>query len=48
MAGMVEVENLTKYYGNFPAIEDVSFEVKRGKSSDSSGPTGQGRRRPCE
>ena len=43
MAGMVEVENLTKYYGNFPAIEDVSFEVKRGEIVGFLGPNGAGK-----
>ena len=43
MAGMVEVKNLTKYYGNFPAIEDVSFEVKRGEIVGFLGPNGAGK-----
>ena len=43
MAGMVEVKNLTKYYGNFPAIEGVSFEVKRGEIVGFLGPNGAGK-----
>ncbi len=43
MAGMVEVKNLTKYYGNFLAIEDVSFEVKRGEIVGFLGPNGAGK-----
>ena len=43
MAGMVEVKNLTKYYGNFLAIEDVSFEVKKGEIVGFLGPNGAGK-----
>ena len=28
---MIEVESLTKYYGSFPAITDVSFTVGKGE-----------------
>ena len=40
---MVEVKNLTKYYGNFLAIEDVSFEVKKGEIVGFLGPNGAGK-----
>ena len=40
---MVEVKNLTKYYGNYLAIEDVSFEVKRGEIVGFLGPNGAGK-----
>jgi len=43
MAGMVEVKHLTKYYGNFLAIEDVSFEVKKGEIVGFLGPNGAGK-----
>lgn len=43
MAGMVEVKNLTKYYGDFLAIEDVSFEVKKGEIVGFLGPNGAGK-----
>ena len=43
MAGMVEVKNLTKYYGNFLAIEGVSFEVKKGEIVGFLGPNGAGK-----
>lgn len=43
MAGMVEVKNLTKYYGNFLAIENVSFEVKKGEIVGFLGPNGAGK-----
>ncbi|MCZ6535590.1 MAG: ATP-binding cassette domain-containing protein [Chloroflexi bacterium] len=40
---MVEVKHLTKYYGNFLAIEDVSFEVKKGEIVGFLGPNGAGK-----
>ncbi|GBD10788.1 putative ABC transporter ATP-binding protein YxlF [bacterium HR23] len=40
---MVEVQNLTKYYGNFMAIEDVSFTVRRGDILGFLGPNGSGK-----
>ena len=36
---MIQVENLTKYYGNLAAIKDVSFSVERdGQSRLSRSP----------
>ena len=40
---MIEVENLTKYYGDFIAIENVSFEVKRGEIVAFLGPNAAGK-----
>ena len=28
---MLEVKNITKYYGNFLAVDDLSFEIKEGE-----------------
>ena len=40
---MIEVEHLTKYYGDFIAIEDVSFQVKRGEIVAFLGPNAAGK-----
>ncbi|MFH1485385.1 MAG: ATP-binding cassette domain-containing protein [Chloroflexota bacterium] len=40
---MIEVEKLTKYYGDYPAIEDVSFTVKKGEILGFLGPNAAGK-----
>ena len=40
---ILEAKGLTKYYGNFPAIEDVSFDVRRGEVLGFLGPNGAGK-----
>ena len=40
---MIEVEHLTKYYGDFIAIEDVTFDVKTGEVVAFLGPNGSGK-----
>lgn len=40
---MVEVSGLTKYYGEFLAIQDVSFTVQRGDILGFLGPNGAGK-----
>lgn len=40
---MIEVQGLTKFYGNFKAIEDVSFTVARGEVVGFLGPNGAGK-----
>ncbi|MBI2866572.1 MAG: ATP-binding cassette domain-containing protein [Chloroflexi bacterium] len=40
---MIEVHNLTKYYGDFLAIEDVSFQVKKGEILGFLGPNAAGK-----
>ena len=40
---MIEVENLTKYYGPIKGIEDVSFTVDKGEVVGLLGPNGSGK-----
>jgi len=40
---MIEVENLTKYYGNRPAIENITFRVEKGEILGFLGPNGAGK-----
>lgn len=40
---MVEVSGLTKYYGEFRGIEDVSFKAQRGEILGFLGPNGAGK-----
>jgi ABC-2 type transport system ATP-binding protein len=40
---MIEVRNLTKYYGDYAAVRDVSFEVPKGQVVGFLGPNGAGK-----
>jgi ABC-2 type transport system ATP-binding protein len=40
---MIEVKNLTKYYGEHVGIKDVTFEVKKGEILGFLGPNGAGK-----
>ena len=40
---MVEVKNLTKYYGNIKAVDDISFTVNTGEILGFLGPNGAGK-----
>jgi ABC-2 type transport system ATP-binding protein len=40
---MIQVSNLTRYYGGFPAIQDVSFEVNQGEIIGLLGLNGAGK-----
>jgi ABC-2 type transport system ATP-binding protein len=40
---MVEVDHLTKYFGGFAAIKDVSFKAERGQVLGFLGPNGAGK-----
>ncbi|MDR2438685.1 MAG: ABC transporter ATP-binding protein [Planctomycetaceae bacterium] len=40
---MIEAVGLTKYYGDFAAIDNVSFNIKRGEVAAFLGPNGAGK-----
>ena len=40
---MIELQNVTKYYGDFPAVTDISFTVERGERVGFLGPNGAGK-----
>ncbi|MBF0502945.1 MAG: ATP-binding cassette domain-containing protein [Candidatus Riflebacteria bacterium] len=40
---MIEVKNVTKLYGNFKAVDDISFSVEKGEVIGLLGPNGAGK-----
>src|SRR4030067_2288630 len=40
---IIEVENLTKTFNDFVAVDDISFDVKKGEILGLLGPNGAGR-----
>src|SRR3982750_2405985 len=43
MSAMIECENLTKRFGNFTAVDHVSFTVSKGSIFGFLGPNGSGK-----
>ena len=40
---MIHVSHLTKYYGDYVAVRDVSFQVEKGQVVGFLGPNGAGK-----
>ncbi len=40
---VIQVQHLTRYYGNTPAVQDVTFEVRKGEILGFLGPNGAGK-----
>ena len=40
---MIQVENITKKYGNFTAVDSISFEIDEGEIVGFLGPNGAGK-----
>lgn len=40
---MIHVQNLTKFYGDYPAVRDVTFSIPRGQVVGFLGPNGAGK-----
>ena len=40
---MIEIQNLTKRFGDFTAVDDISFHVEQGEVLGFLGPNGAGK-----
>ena len=43
MENIIEIKNITKKYGNFTAVDNINFNVKKGEISAFLGPNGAGK-----
>lgn len=43
MENIIEIKNITKKYGNFTAVDNISFDVKKGEIFAFLGPNGAGK-----
>jgi len=43
MSNIIEMKNINKYYGNFHALKDINFNVKKGEVVVICGPSGSGK-----
>ena len=43
---MIETEGLSKYYGKFVAVENLSFSIRKGEVVAFLGPNGAGKAPP--
>ena len=43
MSNILEIQNLTKYYGNVLGVKDLSLEIKQGEVFGFIGPNGAGK-----
>lgn len=43
MAPLIQIDHLSKYFGSFRAVDDVTFEVRRGEVVGFLGPNGAGK-----
>ena len=43
MSDIIEMKNINKYYGNFHALKDINFNVKKGEVVVICGPSGSGK-----
>ena len=45
---MIEVENVSKLFGNFRAVDGISFSIQTGEIVGLLGPNGAGKQQRCE
>ena len=40
---MIKISNMSKYYGDYPAVLDISFSIEKGETVGLLGPNGAGK-----